>query len=183
MKTFKWILLSILFLSITSIPVYAEEETIEVLGVSLKLGVEQSKVLHEFDRNMLLCVGDKELSPDKCNSIAISSATAPAFPFASLYFQNRKLNNVMKYWDESFSDGDIGSFVRALHALLNMISKGQPVLVDLQTTEKIDPGMTQKVIFISKGHKTIHISVNSGSIATLGTTHHTWISLTEELHK
>ena len=170
----------VLILCLVSIAAHANDSGIEVAGVSLRLGADQSIVLERFKHYKLQCFDDPESSLNECNSIIIGSSKIPFVAYANIYFENSKLKKVYKYWDQSFSEGDVGSFVRALHGVLRGRSKGQPIQVILETAEKIDPGFTQKIIFISKGHKTVKISVNTGPVGP-GGANKTWVNLHEEL--
>lgn len=169
------LLFSLLFVS----SLHANNSIINVRGVPLKIGLDKKSVLKEFQEFKLQCFDYTE-SPSQCDSIIVSSPSAPFTAYANLVFDNNQLESVRKYWREDFSN-DADDFIRTLHYVLSNISKENPVEVVLKTTEQIEPGFNRKKIIISKGSKTIEISILKGATVKNATSYRTVIMFDETL--
>ena len=152
-------------------------QEISVLGAKLNIGMTKATAFSPFNTYHTTCIGDSGLPPE-CDSWLIQSNGPPYTPYANLYFKEGKLKHVWKYWERGFEGTQPSKFAETLHAILSQYSGAE---MTVQTKEQVEKGVTQRAIFITKGHRTVVINTTDGAKNAVGEPVASFVNLYEIL--
>ena len=169
------VVLCLLPLQIASGQSAAQE--ISGLGVKLNLGTTKATAFSLFNTYHVACFGSSGLPPE-CDSWFIQSNGPPYTPYANLYLKEGRLKQVSKYWERGFAGTQPSKFAETLHAIMSQYGGTE---MTVQTKEQTENGVTQRAIFITKGHRTVVINTVDGAKNAEGEPIATFVNLYEIL--
>ena len=141
----------------------SSSQTISVLGIELKIGMEKEKILKNIKGFRIQCLG--EGTAPECDSWIVQNNDGPPFTtYANIGFENGRVNTVLKYWERGFEGSNPTEFVQTLYDLFLRYTNQTPTNFTISTAEQREPGVTRKQIFLSSGRKIITISYTEGAM-------------------
>lgn len=150
--------LAVLLLLSIAFPSYAGEETVEVGSEALRIGMSEQSILEKLERYYQI-----DCSAAKFKSCSLFNKDGPPFTLvASLLFENGKLTKALKSWSRGYEGTDPSRLVETLYSALSKVAGSGPVEVTVQLSERREPGSVEKAILVSRGRKTISITVTEG---------------------
>jgi hypothetical protein len=146
----------LLFYMSTSI-CFAQEETINLGSISLKLGMSEYQVKTELEKTYNFTCEVREFT-----DCYFYSKSGPTVVKASIVFKNGMLVSARKLWNEGYEGSNPLPFVKTLFSLFkNFIEQGNEVAI-ISTEEAREPGTTVQNIYFQFGNKKIEITVFEG---------------------
>lgn len=135
------------------------EWSLDIHGNDIALGMDRQTVLNKLKNYRVQCLGEPKYKVSECDSLFFQNDWPPYDALANVYLQNGKVKSVRKYWSHGYEENDLGKFVQILYSLLAKNNQ-QPVLVSV--SERRDPAVFQRVIFLTSGQRTVEISYIEG---------------------
>ncbi len=157
MKTKMLLVLILLFLTVGSeTPGQSPQDSIQVGGTTLRLGIAQSSVLQQL-REYYALQGNEKNSANS-SEWRVVSKNQQQIAYARIYFKDEKLATVLKYWDVDRPDTEVG-FANALFGAVSSFEREGRTYCTIQTGQGQSPGNEIKTVFIACGQKYLRMDI------------------------
>jgi hypothetical protein len=161
----EWIITAVVFAAaisaVLSLPMEVEgsdigNPTVLVDGISVSIGMEREALLELFrEKYDVSCYRG-----DDCIAAAlIRRERGGRFEnIASVNFSNNRMESIWVYWPEGNLAGDSTAFTETLFTLIEKVQNESYRSTGVEIEERRQPGVSQKIISLKYGRKTIEIN-------------------------
>lgn len=136
---------------------FAQEQTITIGKIDLKLGTDKATVLDILDKSFYV---EEDFNDERLFSIWDSDKRG--FLYGEIRFdESKKLESIDKYWGTSVNDSHSQIFEQIMKLLDNYKNTGE---IKVETEEIFEPNYKVKKLQFIQGNKIIELSIVGGRI-------------------
>lgn len=136
---------------------FAQEQTITIGKIDLKLGTDKASVLDILDKSFYV---EEDFNDESLFSIWDSDKRGYLYGVIK-FDQSKKLTSIDKYWGTSVNDSHSQIFEQIMKLLDNYKNTGE---IKVETQEIFEPNYKAKKLRFIQGNKIIELSIVGGRI-------------------
>lgn len=150
------VVLSIAFVLTGAAHAQTPQPSITLDGTTLRLGATQASVLQQLGQDYDL--SEMQGSRPDSSSWLIKEKGTSTNAVGSVYFKNRRLHTVYKYWTLSEPDTQ-AAFANDLYGAILSFEQERRTLCTIQTAHKQEPKFDARTVFLTCGSKYLRIDI------------------------